>query len=170
MKTENNLLNKKFKVMKKLSILSLLIVCSFVLSLSVNATGLRNEFRNYEITSIDDLYLGKNVEKVWTLSYSTNETPITVVKHKTREGEAYVVHSKYFDVCYTSTANGFGAKEVRNAWSNVPKKITNAVISQEELSRQKILTPNKVDDEKALGLIASFLPDLINDSYTHLLN
>lgn len=156
--------------MKKLSLVSLLSVCVFVLSLSANATGLRNEFRNYEITSIDDLYFGKNVEKVWTLSYSANETPITVVKHKTLEGDVYVVHSKYFDVCYASTANGFGAKKVRNAWSNVPKKITNAVISQNELKRQEIITPNKVNDEKALGLIASFLPGLVNDNYTHLLN
>jgi hypothetical protein len=156
--------------MKKLSLVSLLVVCIFTLSLSANATGLRNEFRNYEITSVDDLYLGKNVEKVWTLSYSTNETPITVVKQKSSEGDVYVVHSKYFDVCYASTANGFGAKEVRNAWCSVPKKITKAVISQEELKRQEIITPKKVDDERALGLIASYLPDLINDSYTHLLN
>lgn len=156
--------------MKKLSLVSLLVICIFTLSLSANATGLRNEFRNYEITSVNDLYLGKNVEKVWTLSYSTNETPITVVKQKCSEGDVYVVHSKYFDVCYASTINGFGAKEVRNAWCSVPKKITKAVISQEELKRQEIITPNKVEDEKALGLIASFLPDLINDSYTHLLN
>jgi len=156
--------------MKKLSLVSLLIVCVFVLSLSANATGLRNEFRNYEITSVDDLFFGKNVEKVWTLSYSTNETPITVVKHKTLDGDVYVVHSKYFDVSYASTSTGFGAKKVRNAWSNVPKKITNAVISQEELKRQEIITPKKVNDERALGLIASFLPDLVNDDYTHLLN
>ena len=156
--------------MKKLSLVSLLIVCIFTLSLSANATGLRNEFRNYEITSVDDLYLGKNVEKVWTLSYSTNETPITVIKHKSLEGDVYLVHSKYFDVCYASTTNGFGVKEVRNAWCSVPKKITKAVISQEELKRQEIITPKKVDDERALGLIASFLPDLINDSYTHILN
>jgi hypothetical protein len=138
--------------------------------LSANATGLRNEFRNYEITAVDDLFLGKNVEKVWTLSYSTNETPITVVKHKTGEGDVYVVHSKYFDVSYASTANGFGAKEVRNNWSSVPKKITRAVISQDELKRQEVITPKKVDDKRALGLIASYLPDLVNDSYTHILN
>ena len=156
--------------MKKLSLVSLLIVFVFVLSLSANATGLRNEFREYQITSVDDLYFGKSVEKVWTISYSTNETPVTVVKHKSLEGDVYVVHSKYFDVSYASTTNGFGAKKVKNAWTNVPIRITNAVISQEELKRQEIITPKKVDDERALGLIASFLPDLVNDDYTHLLN
>jgi hypothetical protein len=38
------------------------------------------------------------------------------------------------------------------------------------MARQEIITPNRVNDEKAMGLIASFLPDLINDGYTHILN
>lgn len=154
--------------MKKLNLV--LMVCVFAISLSANATGIGNEFRNYEIVSVDDLHLGKNIEKVWTISYSSNETPITVVKRKTVEGDVYVVHSKYFEVSYASTTNGFGAKEVRKSWSNVPKQITRAVISKEELKKQEIITPNKVNEERALGLIANFLPDLINDGYTHILN
>lgn len=140
------------------------------MSVSVNATGLRTEFKAYEIESVDDLYIGKNVKAIWTLSYSADEVPVTVVKRKTFEGTEYVVHSKYFDVSYVSTTNGFGAKEVRRSWSDVNRKISRAVLSQEEMQRQRIITPGKVDDEKALGLIASYLPDLINDGYTHLLN
>ena len=156
--------------MKKLKVLSVLAVCLFVVSVSANATGLRTEFKAYEISAVDDLYVGKNVNAIWTLSYSAEEIPVTVVKRKTADGAEYVVRSKFFEVSYASTAAGFGTKEVRSSWSNVPKKITKAVISQEEMKRQQILTPNKVDDEKALGLIASYLPDLINDSYTHILN
>ena len=86
------------------------------------------------------------------------------------EGAEYVVYSKHFEVSYASTAIGFGTKEVRSSWSNVPKRISKAVINRDEMKRQQIITPNNVDDDKALGLIASFLPDLINDGYTHLLN
>ena len=156
--------------MKKLKVLSILAVCLFVVSVSVNATGLRTEFKAYEITEVDDLYVGKKVNAIWTLSYSEKEVPVTVVKRKTLDGTEYVVHSKYFEVSYASTSTGFGVKEVKNSWRNVPKKISKAVISQEEMKRQQIITPKKVDDERALGLIASYLPDLINDGYTHLLN
>ncbi|NQU55496.1 MAG: hypothetical protein HQ522_23505 [Bacteroidetes bacterium] len=155
--------------MKKLSLLSALVVCLFVVSISANATGLRTEFSEYEVAVVEDLYVG-NAKAIWTLSYSNQESPVTVVKRKTVEGTEYVVHSKFFEVSYASTAAGFGTKEVRRSWSNVPKKISKAVISQEEMKRQQIITPNKVDDEKAMGLIASYLPDLINDGYTHLLN
>jgi len=156
--------------MKKLSLISFVVICLFVFTLTVQATGLRTEFNNYEIEKVDDLYLGKKVEQVWTLSYSSNENPVTVVKRNTIEGTKYVVHSKYFEVSYVSSMSGFGAQEVRKSWSGVPKRINKAVISNDELKRQQIITPKKVDDDRALALIASYLPDLLNDGYTHLLN
>lgn len=171
MKTENNFIKQtKFEVMKKLSLLSVISFCFLLLTFSVNATGLRTEFSSYEIESVDDLYVGKKVEAIWTLSYSTDEVPVTVVKRKTSEGAEYVVHSKFFEVSYATTKNGFGAKEVRKSWCNVDKKISKAVLSQEEMARQQIITPNKLNDQRALDLIASYLPDLVNDGYTHLLN
>lgn len=156
--------------MKKLSFVSVLMMGLFLMSVTVNATGLRTEFSEFEISPVNDLYLGKSVQKVWTLSYSQNEVPVTVVKHKTVEGVEYTVHSEHFEVSYASVAAGFGAREVRKSWSNVPKRINKAVLNQAELKNQQIITPNKVNDEKALGLIASYLPDLLNDGYTHLLN
>ncbi|MEN8116545.1 MAG: hypothetical protein ABFS16_06170 [Bacteroidota bacterium] len=156
--------------MKKLKVLAILMVGLFLMSFTASATGSRAEFKEYSISAVDDLYMGKSVKAIWTLSYSNNETPVTVVKRNTLEGTEYVVHSKYFAVSYVSSTNGFGVREVRNSWSDVPKKITRAVVSQEEMKNQEIITPNKVDDEKALGLIASYLPDLVNDGYTHVLN
>lgn len=156
--------------MKKVSLFSLIVACLLVVTNVANATGSRTEFKDFSITAMDDLVLGKRVEAVWTISYSSDEKPVTVVKRNTLEGTEYVVHSQFFEVCYLASAEGFGTKEVRSSLRNVPKKINNAVISHEEFMRQQIITPNKVDDEKALGLIASYLPDLVNDGYTHLLN
>lgn len=156
--------------MKKLNYVIILVVGFLFVAISANAAGIRNEFREYEITTVNNLHVGKSVKAIWTLSYSENEAPVTVVKRKTMEGFEYVVQTDHFAVSYASTVNGFGAKEVRNTWTNVPKKITNAVISKEQLVKQKVITPNKVNDEMALGLIASYLPELLNDNYTHLLN
>jgi hypothetical protein len=150
--------------------LSVLIVALLFVSVTAAATGTRAEFRAYEISPVEDLYMGKKVEGIWTLSYSSNEVPVTVVKRNTFEGTEYVVHSKYFAVSYANSGKGFGVKEVRKSWSDVPRKVSRAVLNDEQMKRQEIITPNKVDEEKALGLIASFLPDLLNDGYTHLLN
>ncbi len=168
--TSNTDENLKFYEMKKLNLLSVLVVCLFLVSETVNATGLRTEFNDYEITTVDDIFVGKKVKAMWTVSYSNVEVPVTVIKRKTMEGTEYVVRSKYFEVSYAATSTGFGVKEIRNSWRTVQKKISNAVICQDEMKNQQIITPNKVDDEKALGLIACYLPDLINDGYTHILN
>ncbi|MFV0591622.1 MAG: hypothetical protein ACK5M7_09570 [Draconibacterium sp.] len=149
------------------------VVFTLILFLSVGlakASDVRSAFNEYEISMVQDLYMGKQVKAVWKLSYSKNETPVTVIKRKTLEGTEYLVQSEFFAVCYSSTSEGFGAKEVKGAWRAVPKKINRAVINQQELLRQRILTPEKVNDKVALGLIASYLPDLINEGYTHLLN
>jgi len=61
-------------------------------------------------------------------------------------------------------------KKVKKSWSSVPLEICSAVLNAEEMKKQGIITPNGVDDEKALGLIASYLPQLLNENYTHLLN
>ena len=155
--------------MSKLKVTIAVFVCMIVVSTSVFATGTRKEFKEFEITSVDDIIVGKSVEAIWKVGYGESEIPVTVVKTKTIEGPEYIVFSKYFEVSYGNTAKGFGTKEVRNSWSKVPKKINRAVINNKEFQKQKIITPNKVNDEKALGLIASYLPFLINDGYTHLL-
>jgi len=157
--------------MKNLNTAAVLVLGLFFLSVSANANnGTRKEFRTYEISTVDDLHVGKKVQAIWTVSYSKDEAPVTIVKRKTLDGIEYVVHGQFFAVSYVSTSKGFGAKAIRKKWSNVPKQINNAVINKEELARQKIILPQKVDDNQATELIASYLPELINDNYTHLLN
>lgn len=156
--------------MKRTSLFSIVVVFGLLVSISANATGVSTEFKHYEITPVDDLYLGKKVEKVWTLTYSGDQRPVTVIKTRNIEGTNYIVRSEFFEVNYLSGSEGFGVVELKKHWSNIPKQITNAVINQKEMQNQRIITPTRVDDEKALGLIAGFLPLLLNEGYTHLLN
>ena len=150
------------------------IVFAFVFVMTINlaqATETRSAFKNYEITLIQDFHMGKHVQAVWTLNYdNNNEATITVVKTKTKDGIEYRVQSEYFSVNYVATPEGFGAKEAKYSWSSVPKKINRAVISRHELTNQKVITCGEMNDEKALRLIAGYLPDLVNSGYTHLLN
>ena len=156
--------------MKKLSVLASVLICLVFVSVNALATGFRSEFKDYKIKTIDDVNVGKDVKAIWSISYSNNETPVTVIKRKTQDGAEYAVYSKYFEVSYLSSAKGFGTKLLKKSKSSVPAKINNAIINMKELKKQEILTPNSVNDEQALELIASYLPFLLNEGYTHLLN
>ncbi|SHF01435.1 hypothetical protein SAMN05444274_103252 [Mariniphaga anaerophila] len=149
---------------------SAFVVCFLVASFSVNASGYTTELLEYEITAVDNLNLGKSVAKVWNLTYSEGGKSVTVIKRNTSEGAVYVVNSDFFEVCYASTTKGFGTRTMKKSWSKVPFQINDVVINSDEVKKQQIITPEKVDDKKALGLIASYLPVLLNEQYTHLLN
>jgi hypothetical protein len=156
--------------MKTLKILTVFVICFLFISVYAKAIKYSKDFINFEIVVVENSDLGSDVEKVWNLTYEGSNNPIIVTKRKTNYGNAYVVNSRNFEVCYSSSSKGFGARTVKRAWSSVPPQINNVVLNAEELKRQQILTPLNVDDEKALGLIASYLPSLLNDQYTHLLN
>jgi hypothetical protein len=162
--------NSKFKTMKSLKVIIVFSVCFFVVSAIADAVERLKGFSHYEIEAVDHLNLGKGIEKVWNLTYEGSENAVTVVKRNSIDGPVYIVNSKFFEICYVASTNGFGAKYVKNAWSSVPKQITNSVLNADEIKRQQIITPSKVDDEKALGLIANYLPALLNENYLHLLN
>ena len=86
--------------MSKLKVTIAVFVCMIVVSTSVFATDTRKEFKEFEITSVDDIIVGKSVEAIWKVGYGESEIPVTVVKTKTLEGPEYIVFSKYFEVSY----------------------------------------------------------------------
>ncbi len=167
---ENKRVIEKLKVMKNLNFVCIFLIGFLFVSVAVQATGVRSQYNEYEITSVEDIRVGKSIQAIWKLSYSANDAAITVLKRKSLEGTEYVVQNDYFAVAYVASADGFGVQQVKKAWTKVPRQITNAVISQTALAQQRIITPSKVDDQRALQLIASYLPELINKDYKHVLN
>lgn len=142
----------------------LLIVSSF----SFAGTAITGT-QEVKITPVENLYLGKTAEKVWTLNFSEKEKPVTVTMHQTGSIKEYVVRSEYFEVVYTATKQGFGVSPLPRSMREVPSAINSSVLNKKQLEQQKILSPNQVSEEFALELIASYLPDLLNEGYKHLL-
>ena len=125
-----------------------------------------NEF---EITPLENLYLGKSIEKVWTISYSEQEQPVTITLHSARNRKEYIVRSKFFEVIYASDKDGFGVRSMPRSLQEVPWQINSNVLNKQQLENQKLLTSGKVSDAFALGLIAGYLPNLLNENYRHLI-
>jgi hypothetical protein len=155
--------------MKK-RIIQLSAVAVFLL---VGLTGIadpaNDEAKEVGITAVNDLHLGNSIEKVWKLSFSKQEVPVTVALRPVAGGTEYIVRSEFFEVIYANDRNGFGVRKMHSSLKEVPSLINNSVLNQDQLQQQKILSPEKVTDEVALGLISDYLPDLINDDYKHLI-
>jgi hypothetical protein len=113
--------------------------------------------------------LGKSAEKVWTISYSQQEKPVTIALRTVSGTKEYVVRAEFFEVIYTSDNEGFGVRKIHSTLRQIPEKINASVLNKQQIKQQTVLTPNKVSDAFALELIASYLPDLLNAGYKHLI-
>jgi len=105
----------------------------------------------------------------WNLKYSESENGFKITMLEKNGVKEYSVRSKFFEVAYVLDKNGFGARMIKSGDAQVPGQILDQVINENELKNQKIISDTQIDNETALNLIASYLPDLINDNYKHLL-
>ena len=136
------------------------------ISFANSAKRVTNEF---EIIPVEDLRLGNSIEKVWKISYSEAETPVTIALRSVGDVKEYVVRSQYFEVLYVMDNEGFGLRKIPASLKEVSDKIISKVLNKEQMKYQRILTPDKISEAYALELIASYLPDLVNEDYKHLL-
>lgn len=152
-----------------LQFVTVAVLLSLSLSLSAATSGNRT-YDDYTITPVGQELLTTGVEKAWVLAYTTGESPIVISYKNNKHCRTYIVRGDHFEVVYECSKKGFGARMAKGSESMFPYELSNLVLNRTELGRQKILTPDKVDDQRALSLIAAYLPDLVNPSYQHLLN
>ena len=104
----------------------------------------------------------------WNLKYSESENAISITMSEKDGEKEYTVRSKFFEVAYVVNKNGFGARMIKAGKATVPVQILDQIINKDALNNQKIISDGQIDNATALNLIASYLPDLINDNYKHL--
>lgn len=98
------------------------------------------------------------------------KTPVHVYMKETKKGQEYIVRSKYFEVKYVNGSTGFGAKRISSSESTVSESLNAAVVNAKSLDSQQCISPNLIAEDHVLEMIASYLPDLINEQYNNILN
>jgi len=153
--------------MIKTTAFALLLVTG--LSTFANAAETESKTNEFAITPVENLYLGKSINKVWNVAYSEKERPVTIILQQKGNEKEFVVRSEFFEIVYASNQNGFGVRKIKNSQREVPSQIISSVLNKQQLQNQRIITSNPISDDYALELIASYLPDLLNDGYKHLI-
>lgn len=125
---------------------------------------------NYKISPDAVAVQGKDIAKSWTIVYGESSRPVTVILKQTKSGDEYIVRNNYFEVKYVNGAKGFGVREVRGTDTRVPADLNLKVLNSSQMNSQRIISPAKVDDQHVVEMIATYLPDLINDEFKNILN
>jgi hypothetical protein len=154
--------------MKQTIFATTILLITIVSAFNANARQVVTANENYTISTDASIDLSVNSSKSWVIEYG--EKQIQVYKHETKKGEEYIVRNEYFEVMYVNDSKGFGVREIKNKHAKVAYQINSAVICTKQMEQQEILSPKKLDEEKALNYIASFVPFLLNENYKHILN
>lgn len=156
--------------MKSISCILGKVSMIFVFSIAICLVG--NPFNvtaavteSFTITSADN----SANSSAWDLKYSESENAFKITMSEIKGEREYTVRSKFFEIAYVVNKNGFGARMIKAGNAQVAGPILSQILNQNALGNQKVISSEQVDNATALNLIASYLPDLINANYKHLL-
>lgn len=158
--------------MKTTNLFVNLIMVLFVTMISTSVWAGTSESLNSVFKISPDLTFSptSDYQKSWEIAYGESVSPVHVYLKETKKGQEYVVRTKYFEVKYVNGSQGFGVKMVNGTESTVSEKLNAAVLNPTQLNNQKCISAQPISNEKVLEMIASYLPDLINEQYSSILN
>jgi len=149
---------------------SLILVVMVVVATNLYASSIEAFNDDYKIYSEEIAVSTKDAVKCWNIVYGESGRPVRVCLKQTKRGDEYTVRTGYFEVKYVNGAEGFGVRELRGSEQKVPTDLNYKVLNSVSLNRQKIISGSKLADDQVLEMIASFLPELINDQFKTILN
>ena len=155
---------------RKNNIISFLFMLFFAVSFNGFASGEDTFVGDYKISPKVNFEPSKEYQQNWEITYGESKRPVQVFLKETKKGDEYLVRTNYFEVKYVSSEKGFGAYPVKVTELTVPENLNSQVINPIQMNSQKVITTSQVNREKALELIADFLPELVNERYKNILN
>ncbi|MCT4671945.1 MAG: hypothetical protein N4A37_01665 [Prolixibacteraceae bacterium] len=156
--------NLNLKFGRFVAMVAIMFTVSMVKANDLDNSASMNNFHIKEISNIET-----NALNLWELNYGNIDKGVHIEKNFTNRGTEYIVRSKFFEVRYINTKHGFGVRSIQPRNAKVQEQINYAVIDQAQMDNQRIICAEGISDEKALNLIASYLPDLLRSNYKHIL-
>lgn len=149
----------------KLNVL-LLFVCT---AISVQATEKKvcsgkslSEMGAYEITMSDD---NSNPDFIsYVLKYENCEECFTIMVCKGEDCKNFLVYGKDIDLQYKLSKNKvFGITKIDKKFRRTDKDLLAKRINREQLYRQRVISSTPKTQKGYLGLIACYLPQVLNN-------
>jgi hypothetical protein len=156
--------------MKKKLFVHVLLVVFTLISINVWAGNDESMNSTYKISPDLNFNPTSNFQKSWEIAYGEAKTPVHVYLKETKKGQEYIVRTKYFEVKYVNGSNGFGARTISASEITVNETLNAAVVNAKKMESQKCISSDAIAEERVLEMIASYLPDLINEQYNSILN
>lgn len=155
--------------MKRITFLLAMVLTSMITFGSYSSVNFlegdsNTDFGKYTITASDQVVVIDNVAyQTWKLNYENNLEEYCVFYAPGTDGQCcFVVRcGAEFEVQYAKDEKGFGVRLVDPAMRMMSKKEAMKAINYDNFTRQMLLTSKDKSVEEYLGLLACYMPQLI---------
>jgi len=155
--------------MKQLSLLLLLIAfgvlntnATDLTGNSINLNGNSNtSFGSYEIKELPPVSVNGELMRTFELTYEKAQKSVIINLDERANCKDYIVRSKNLEVRYACKKTSFGVQLLSGKQMKYKPEINALFLSQDEFSKQQIISEGALPIASALGLIASYYPGLL---------
>ncbi len=121
---------------------------------------------NYSITKSEVPMIVNNKEvETYDLIYENASSPVKIGVIDEKKCKTFLVRSSEFEAQYACERNFFGVKKMDKKYRQLSEAISDAKINRVSLYAQRVITQNPKSEEDLLGLIACYLPNLVDKQY-----
>ncbi len=129
---------------------------------SINLKGKSNtSFGDYTIKEVAPVTISGEMMRAFELTYEKAQKSVLVYLDERSSCRDYVVRSKNLEVRYVCKKSSFGAQLLYGKHVKYNPELNNMFMAQEEFAKQQVITEGGLPIASALGLIASYFPDLL---------
>jgi hypothetical protein len=160
--------------MKKLSLLIIMLILLLGV-INANATDLAGNsinfkgnsntgLGNYEIKELPPANLYGELMRTFELTYENAQKSVLIYLNERSNCRDYIVRSKNLEIGYRCKKTSFGAELLTGKYMKYKPELNALFLAQDEFEKQQKISEGGLAVETALGMIASYYPNLLKRS------
>lgn len=132
---------------------------------SINFKGNSNTILgSFEIKELPPVDMNGDMMRAFELTYEKAQKSVLIYLDERANCRDYVVRSKNLEVKYVCKKTSFGAQLLSGKQMKYKPELNALFLAQNEFERQQKISDGALPVESALGLIASYYPNLLKSS------
>ena len=144
--------------------LAVLAISMFSLNASASALvgDTNSELGKYWLKeAVNTIEVSGETLETYVIHYDHLSYPVYVGVLEGKKGNTYIVRTDGFEIAYVNKNGKFGVEYMPKKLATLDSEEVHLKIDRENFLNQRVITPNNPNDDKALKLIAAYLPQVM---------
>lgn len=132
---------------------------------SINFKGNSNtSLGNFEIKELTPVTIKGEIMRTFELTYEKAQKPVLIYLDEKAKCRDYIVRCKNLEIGYSCKKTSFGAELLSGKHMKYKPELNAMFLAQDEFEKQVKISEGGLSVDSALGMIASYFPNLLKST------